>query len=56
MFSSFYADVSIYSRCEWVFVGRDDSRSKLVIATKAEMAEANRFHLLNREVVDVFNV
>uniref|UniRef100_A0A2S2NM13 Uncharacterized protein n=1 Tax=Schizaphis graminum TaxID=13262 RepID=A0A2S2NM13_SCHGA len=41
--------------CEWVFVGRDDSRSKLVIATKAEMAEANRFHLLSREVVDVSN-
>lgn len=53
---SFYADVLIYSRCEWVFVGRDDSKSTLVIATKAEMAEANRFHLLSREVVDFFNV
>lgn len=56
MISSFYADVSIYSRYEWVFVGRNNTRSKLVIATKAEMAEANRFHLLSREVVDVSNV
>jgi hypothetical protein len=52
----YFVDVSITSRCDWVFVGVDDPKSKIVILTKAEMVEANHDHLLSRKKIDFSNV
>ncbi|KAF0727922.1 Uncharacterized protein FWK35_00026199, partial [Aphis craccivora] len=40
-------------RSDFVYVGKDDSRSKCVITTKAEIAEAGRVHLLGRQNKDI---
>jgi len=55
-FCSFYVDVSISFRCDWVFVGKDDRKSNSIKAIKAEMTEVNRFRLLGRETIDFCDI